>query len=619
MKQVSYEFMSKIIHILNSGQSKSIALTGNVNDLFFSPSQDSSDGEYTPLLEFLLAKWMQTSHYIKIVCEFNKPVQILDQGDIKLLREAWQKFHVGVSENFLKIKRMVSKLSEDEERILEGDFDKRFADTAIAPSMALEFLRQLCMVSRAKIEGKPILEKDLVIIIDGAHMFVPQGEISRLSEGDRSRVAVLRDWFSDPDFTNANDSVVMITESRSSLNEEVSRLPQLLEVEISSPGTEERKAFIAWFFAQQRKAEKPEPKLWGSQGELATQTAGLSIQALMQLLRGCVYLEGKLQPEDVVVKVEQYIRSQLGDVVEFKKPKHRLSDVVGNEKLKIFLREKFMPRVRKRGKGSISGAAVAGPNRAGKSFIFEAVATELGIVVLVLKNLRSMWFGQTDVIFGRLKRILIALDKVLIFMDEADTQMGGVGKDTHSTERRLTGNIQNMMSDPQFRGKVIWLLITARIQLLSVDLRQPGRAGDMIIPVLDPDEKAHKEFVKWVVKDFVEGEPSESLLAEVTELTLGYSAGAFDFIRREFAAESEDEKGRESKLSEEEILRIVSDLIMPDFEKERRVQSLYALLNCTRRSLLPKFPKDCESVSDARGAWREEVIRIERELVMASV
>ena len=41
---------------------------------------------------------------------------------------------------------------------------------------------------------------------------------------------------------------------------------------------------------------------------------------------------------------------------------------------------------------------MGGPIGAGKTFIFEAVAAELDMPVLVLKNIRSQWFGQTDVI-----------------------------------------------------------------------------------------------------------------------------------------------------------------------------------------------------------------------------
>jgi SpoVK/Ycf46/Vps4 family AAA+-type ATPase len=114
--------------------------------------------------------------------------------------------------------------------------------------------------------------------------------------------------------------------------------------------------------------------------------------------------------------------------------------------------------------------------------------------------------------FDYLRRVLDALAKVLIFVDEADTQFGGVGAETHSTERRLTGKIQAMMSDPRLRGRVIWLLMTARIQLLSPDIRRPGRVGDLIIPVLDPDVRELRLRLQEVALRFdVWNEPVEQV------------------------------------------------------------------------------------------------------------
>ena len=49
-------------------------------------------------------------------------------------------------------------------------------------------------------------------------------------------------------------------------------------------------------------------------------TAGLSLQALRQMLLSACYSGEKLQPEDVIEKVSEFIQAQLGeDVVEFKK------------------------------------------------------------------------------------------------------------------------------------------------------------------------------------------------------------------------------------------------------------------------------------------------------------
>ena len=51
-------------------------------------------------------------------------------------------------------------------------------------------------------------------------------------------------------------------------------------------------------------------------------------------------------------------------------------------------------------------AAISGLSEScgSKTFIIEAVAAEMDMPVLVLKNIRSQWYGQTDVLFERLRR-----------------------------------------------------------------------------------------------------------------------------------------------------------------------------------------------------------------------
>ena len=230
---------------------------------------------------------------------------------------------------------------------------------------------------------------------------------------------------------------------------------------------------------------------------------------------------------------------------------------------------------------------MAGPIGGGKTFIFEAVASELDLPVLVLKNIRSQWFGQTDVIFERLRRVLEALEKVVIFVDEADTQFGRVESSAHETERRLTGKIQAMMSDPQLRGRVMWLLMTARIHLLSPDIRRPGRVGDLIIPVLDPEGEDRRAFIRWVLKaargegSQVDANQQEELVDLLDKQILDpeYSAAAYASLRSQIKASS--------PRTRDDLLAVIRDLIPAEIGLARRFQRLQALLNCTRRSLLP--------------------------------
>jgi SpoVK/Ycf46/Vps4 family AAA+-type ATPase len=340
-------------------------------------------------------------------------------------------------------------------------------------------------------------------------------------------------------------------------------------------------------------------------GDLARLTAGLSLHALRQLLKAAAHEGRTLAPADVIAKVEDFIQSQLGeDIVEFKKPTHRLEDVIGFTRLKEFIRNELAPRFTAPPAEALAGAAVCGPIGGGKTFIFEAVAAELDMVVLVIKNIRSQWFGQTDVIFERLRRVLDALSRVLIFVDEADTQFGGVGADTHETERRLTGKIQAMMSDPALRGRVFWLLVTARIHLLSPDLRRPGRVGDLIIPTLDPDGPDRTAFLRWTVQPALPAELPPAQLDALDQATRGWSAAAFASLRAELKARR---RRLDRPLDFGEIQRLVADTLTPAIEDTRRYQTLQALVNCTRRSLLP----DPDVTEDTRRRWEEELRHLE--------
>ena len=591
--------------LINSGTSRSLVLSGNIHDLFF--IREEEDTDYIPLVPFLTRSW-DIPGFILIVYELNGPIRFAQDADREKVKQAFNVWR-GTTElefdtNASTRTRRASGLSDAAAETANVSFTQYMNDAIGSPTLALELLRQFCLLSRSTdAHGEKLLSEKLIIFIEAADMLLPEGEIRSLSLQDRHRISIVQDWISDSNFMNDNDTVIFITESASLVNSRIIRLPQVVTVEIPSPRMPERQHFISWFNNTPKLVEKP-LNLWGTQAQLAILTAGLSIQALRQLLLSARYSGDKLQPEDVINKVSEFIQGQLGeDVVEFKKPAHSLKDIVGNQKLVDFLKTQLMPRITSTGSDAIPGMSVCGPIGSGKTFIFEGLAGELDIPVLVLKNIRSMWFGQTDVIFERLKRLLMALVKVLIFVDEADTQFGDVGQDAHSTERRLTGKIQAMMSDPQLRGNITWLLMTARIYNLSPDLRREGRVGDMVVPVLDPSGEDREAFLRWTIAKVVGGPISEEAVEQLLELTEDYSAASFASLRSDLEAANLLKK---DELTLDEIIAVVEDRILPDIGPIRRYQTLQALVNCTRKSLLPG-----EYSPDIRASWVKQIAQLE--------
>ncbi len=593
----NYSFFGKLARIINSGQARSIVISGNINDLYF-------DGQsYVPLVPYLMAK-SKVPGLIQVVYELNGPIRMNDQDRPKL-REAWAAWKSGVDTLSLPIKELTTETSKIELR--RKEFDQYWRDAIGNSTQALEFLRQLTICSRSS------LKENLLIFIEAADLLVPagDGDVARMNDAQLRRVAVMTDWFGDPAFFSGRDTVCLLAESRSLIHPRISRLPQVLSVEVAAPETDRRRHFLQWHTNQPAAATIPVPE--GALGEpqssdgtsaniemLSQATAGLSIHALRQLMLGADYNRKQVDRADVALQVEHFIQAQLGeDVVEFKKPTHTLKDVIGFAKLKKFLTDYMIPRLRLPDDRALPGAAVAGPIGGGKTFIFEAVASEIDMPVLVLKNIRSQWFGQTDVIFERLRRVLEALEKVVIFVDEADTQFGSVGEGAHETERRLTGKIQGMMSDPALRGKVVWLLMTARIHLLSPDIRRPGRVGDLIVPVLDPEGQDRLDFIKWMLKPA--GELGTALVDWLDKegLPQEFSSAGFAALRSQLKAIPPK--------SEAELKETVRDFIQPAIQMTRRYQTLQALVNCTRRSLLPD-----PSVSDQqRAQWEQEISHLE--------
>lgn len=539
-------FLKKLKRIQRTGQARSVVLTGNINDLF--PVGD----DYAPLIDCLshhcqLKPTQKTKGITQLIYRLNNPIIV--KGDSEELKKVWGSV-------------------TGSERSLEEQFKQSNRNA----TFALELLRQLTECFR-RYKGR---ENNLIIIIEAADLLIPNSEISRMSLADRQRVAIVHDWFSDPAFLNSGDTVILISESRSNIHHRIAQLPQVISVDVPLPNLEERAAYIKY------------RSLVESVEVMAEQTAGLSIHAMRQLL-----LSGNYTATHIAAKVEAYMIGQLGEgVIEFKRPSHTLEDVIGFSRIKSFMQNTLIPGFLD---GSIGGAAVGGPIGGGKTFICEAVAAELGIPVILLKGIRSKWFGETDKIFERLRRLLESFHRIVIFVDEADTQFGAV-EGGHETERRLTGKIQAMMSDVQLRGKVIWFLMTARIHLLSPDIRRPGRM-DLIIPILDPEGTDREEFMKWCFSGLGSEAVSDKRLVEVTR---GYSAAAFATLRAQTKTCS----------SIEEAVNVAEDMVLPDIEITRHYQKLQAMVNCTRRSLV-NFQGTRQEYDTRRKSWRQEIGRLE--------
>ena len=97
--------MKQAGRILNSGQARTVIISGAIHDLFYLPGE-AGGGDYVPLVSYLSSKWALPGR-ILVVYELNGPVRFMRDTDRDRVKDAWLKFRTGLDTNQLAIERML--------------------------------------------------------------------------------------------------------------------------------------------------------------------------------------------------------------------------------------------------------------------------------------------------------------------------------------------------------------------------------------------------------------------------------------------------------------------------------------------------------------------------------
>jgi SpoVK/Ycf46/Vps4 family AAA+-type ATPase len=137
------------------------------------------------------------------------------------------------------------------------------------------------------------------------------------------------------------------------------------------------------------------------------------------------------------------------------------------------------------------GYLLCGPVGTGKTYLVECLAGEAGVPVVKLKNFRERWVGSSEGNLEKIFRLVRALGRCMVFIDEADQALGR--RESGSGDSGLSGRLYSMiaqeMSDTANRGRVVWILASSRPDLIEVDLKRPGRV-DVKVPLLPTSSTA---------------------------------------------------------------------------------------------------------------------------------
>jgi hypothetical protein len=462
---------------------------------------------------------------------------------------------------------------------------KERAASIVTLTLVAELLR---LISRARKLGIPI--RPVAAIIDHAETLLPAGDLARQAPVDREAITVFSDLLRDDaiwaEAATADaypDVLLLIAPTVAELSPRIAELPKTARVEVPRPDEALRRSFVS-----ARLAALGPGALGLSDGytveALVADAKGLTLRDLDDLLTAAQRSPDQftIDRPAVVAIVNRTLQERLGSIITVVYPEHTMSDVVGFSALKLRL-----DRLRRRfddPERAPAGITVVGPNGAGKTFILEAFARETDRTVITLGQIRSEWYGKTDVFAEAFSAGLSAFGRILILVDEAHVAFGSMhDRETHETEARLAGHMIQMIDDLPNRSRVVWALITTRPDLLDPDFVRSGRCS-LFVPIFDPEGADAEAFAAFMVARLAKA--GIRLTAAERRLlaarTAGFSAGDY----REFADDFADERDFDRRAS----LAAFLDGWTPSSVSigvQRELQILLAALHCDWPELLP--------------------------------
>jgi hypothetical protein len=317
-------------------------------------------------------------------------------------------------------------------------------------------------------------------IIKAAHLVAPA--LPGALNYDLNALALLmRDWAADTLLVEHDLATFLLAENLNDLHPMLANNPRAALVKIPLPAPTDLSRAFGLLAPQFPTALK---NYAGNLDLPAQQLAGASLGAVETMLKTREHKAQPLGDADLVKLKKQLIEKECNGLIEFIESSRTLDDLYGQDKVKQWLRQDIALWKQNELQAMPMGYLLCGPVGTGKTFMVECLAGEAGVPVVKMKNFRDKWVGSTEGNLEKIFRLLQALGRCYVFVDEADQALGK--RDAGSNDSGVSGRIYSMMaeemSNTRNRGKIVWVLASSRPDLIEVDLKRPGRV-DVKIPL----------------------------------------------------------------------------------------------------------------------------------------
>jgi len=318
----------------------------------------------------------------------------------------------------------------------------------------------------------------VAVILRSADLVAPM--LGGGNDPDVNAIAVLvRDWASDSLLTTHSLASFLIAENLNDLHPLIAANPRATQLKIALPSTEDLEFALGLWQSSYPQSLK---EYSGKHEALAAQLSGTTLSAIESSLKRSEHLSEPVNAAGLVRLKKQLVEKDCNGLIEFLESQRTLEDISGLERVKAWLRQDIQLWQSNDTAALPKGYLICGPVGTGKTYLVECLAGEAGVPVVKLKNFRDKWVGSTEGNLEKIFRLLQALGRCYVFIDEADQALGR--RDAGQNDSGLSGRIYSMiaeeMGSSSNRGKIIWVLASSRPDLIEVDLKRPGRVDTKI-------------------------------------------------------------------------------------------------------------------------------------------
>jgi hypothetical protein len=361
-------------------------------------------------------------------------------------------------------------------------------------------------------------------IVRNANLLAPM--VPGALDYDLSAIAsLIRDWASESLLTMHSLATFLIVENLSDLHPLIANNSRAARCKIAMPSESELGCALNAIASQYPSA------LAGFRnhlGEVAGQFVGATLCTVEAILKVKEHAKQEIVPDDLARMKKQLIEQDCNGLIEFIQPSRTLDDLYGMENAKAWLRQDITLWQKNDLQAIPKGYLLCGPVGTGKTFLVECLAGEAGVPVVKLKNFRDKWVGSTEGNLEKIFRLLQAMGRAYVFIDEADQAIGR--RQTSDGDSGISGRIYSMLAEEMGsstnRGKLIWVLASSRPDLIEVDLKRPGRV-DVKIPLFPTvDARASFELLRMLCRRRGMDLSDESFAAVEANLPLLLTPGA---------------------------------------------------------------------------------------------